>query len=514
VKRVPFVLVLAALAVAAPAFALPPGVVTVVPAGTGQATLGVGYDGENDLRVAVCASTPCVVAGGTVLPVPPDLKPRTVADRSQTQLAPIPIGAGRRALWVRLPSADPERTFEAIVAAPLSGAEPLVLFAGLTGLALGEDGVRHGGFVDVSEPNEKGARRIVIAKLSEEVAICGRRTAVDSRVVVPTDLSLRPGTGQRLSPTEMAAAPRLKAVRAASDAPLSSPLIRAVRATSAVGDPAALTDANPETTWAENATGVGRGEFVLFNLRAELPITSVEISVRPPQATPPLAAAPRELFVATTKDLFHVTLPDDGWAQPGSRYLVQLPAPVKDDCLALVLESGFGSKPDARVTLSEVNVKAAIEESSIPDLVAALRGGGPKAESAKAMLSMMGDDAFRAVAKAFVGLDEGGRRVALHVLDGAPCEISVAPYVEALGGPFEAHRIHALDHLPKCGSVAAPLLAVRLARARGKAFADLADQIAMIAPADALSVFLPLMTERAVPRRGARRAARGGGTGV
>jgi len=503
-------LLLAGLAGAPRVMAAPPGVVTVVPAGSGQAMLAVGYDEKDELRVALCSQTPCSVAGGVALGLPRDLAPKSVADRSRTQLAPLLLRAGRRALHVRVPSANPERSFEAIVAAPLAGNAPLVLFAGLTGLAEGEDGVRHGGYVSVGEPDDDGARRVVIGKRLEEVAICGRPTPLEIRLVAPADLTLKPGIGQRLSGEEIAAAPKLTAVRLPPDAAPTAPLLRAVRATSAIGDPAALTDGNPETTWAENKSGAGRGEFVLFNARADMPLDGIEFTVRPPKASPPPSAiAPRELFVATTKALFSVTLPDDGWMTPGSRYAVRFPTRVQDDCVAVVLESAFVGKADGQVTLAEVNVRAAIEDSNLPALVAALRGGGQKAESAKAVLSMMGPPAFEAVAAAFVGLDEGGRRVALQVLDGAPCEISTPPYVEALGGPYPAHRTHAVDHLPKCGAVAAPLLAARLRAAKGAAFAELASQIAVIAPAQALSVFMPLMTERAADRRTAMRTAIG-----
>lgn len=500
---------LAGLLAAPQAIAAPPGVVTVVPAGSGQAMLAVGYDDKDTLRVALCSQAPCSVAGGVALDVPRDLAPKAVADRNRTRLAPFSLGAGRRALHVRVPSNNPERTFEAIVAAPLTGTAPLVLFAGLTGLAEGEDGVRHGGYVSVGEPGADGARQVVIGKRHEETAICGRPTPLELRVLVPADLSLKPGAGQRLLGEEIAAAPRLTAVRVPPDAASGTPLVHAVRATSAIGDPAALSDGNPETTWAENKTGAGRGEFVLFNARADMPLDGIEFTVRPPKASPPSAVAPRELFVATTKALFSVTLPEDGWATPGSRYAVRFPTRVQDDCIAIVLESAFGTTPDARVTLAEVNVRAAIEDANVPALVAALRGGGQKAESAKAVLSMMGRPAFEAVAAAFIGLDEGGRRVALQVLDGAPCEVSTPSYVEALGGPYPAHRTHAVDHLPKCGALAAPLLAARLKVAKGAAFAELADQIAAIAPAQALSVFMPLMGERAVQRRAAMRTAIG-----
>jgi hypothetical protein len=282
----------------------------------------------------------------------------------------------------------------------------------------------------------------------------------------------------------------------------------------ATGDPAALTDGKLDTAWTENKHGDGRGEFVLMNAPAELPLDGIELVVRPklPEGAPAAATpgvSPKELFIATSKQIFRVTLPEDGWATPGARYFARFPNPVRDDCLAVVLESAFSDKPDARVTLAEVSARAAIDVSSIPALVAALPGGGQKAEGAKAVLRAAGKPGWEAVAAAFGSLDEGGRRVALQVLDSAPCEISAGPYVEALGGPYEAHRIHALDHLRNCGAVAAPLLGVRLAAAKGRAFAELAEHVAEVAPAQAIGVFLPLMTERSIARRVAIRTALG-----
>jgi hypothetical protein len=311
-----------------------------------------------------------------------------------------------------------------------------------------------------------------------------------------------------------AAAPRVAAVRDPADGGSSVPLLRAVSASSAIGDPAAVTDGRLDTSWAENVGSAGRGEFVVMNAPAELPLDGIELVVRPKLPAGSAAAespgvSPRELFVATSKQIFHVTLPEDGWATPGGRYFARFPNPVQDDCVAIVLESAFSDKPDARVTLTEVNARAAIDASGVPALVAKLRGGGQEAEGAKAVLRAAGKPAWEAVAAAFSSLDEGGRRVALQVLDSAPCEVSAGPYVEALGGPYEAHRIHALDHLRNCGAVAAPLLSARLAAAKGRAFTELAEQIAGVAPAQAIAIFLPLMTERAVARRAGIRTALG-----
>lgn len=498
-----------ALAQSAPAPAA-----AVAPAGSGQWMLGIGYDAHGDLRVALCALDPCSVDTGTALGVPADLRPKNLQDRRRTRLSIVNVGSGHRVIWAKVPGTNPERSFEAVVAAPVGGNAPIVLFAGVTGLAEGEDGVRRGGMVIVGEPDATGARSIAIGQQREETRLCGRSTILLPRVVVGADLSLKPAKVARISNELAAAAPRIAAVREPADAPPGVPLLQAVAGSTAVGRPAALTDGKLDTSWWEDVGGSGRGEFAVMNAPADLPLDGIELVVRPklPAGAPAVEApgvSPKELLVATTKQLFHVTLPEDGWATPGARYYARFPVAVQDDCLAIVLESAFSEKVDVRVTLTEVNARAAIDASGIPALVAKLPGGGQDAESAKAVLRAAGKPAWEAVAAAFGALDEGGRRVALHVLDSAPCEVSAGPYVEALGGPYEAHRIHALDHLRNCGAVAAPLLAARLAAAKGRSFATLAEQIAGVAPAQAIGIFLPLMTEKAVARRAAIRTALG-----
>jgi HEAT repeat protein len=486
----------------------------VAPAGTGQGMLGVGYDAQGDLRAALCASTQCTVEAGVALGVPADLRPKSVADRQRTRMSIVNVGSGHRVIWVKVPGTHPERSFEAVVAAPLGGNAPLVLFAGLTGLAEGEDGVRRGGMVIVDEPNATGARNVVIGKQREEVRLCGRSTMLEPRGLSGVDLTFKVARVQRLQGEITEKTPSITAVRQTGEAGGAATFLRAVAASSAVGDPGALTDGKLDTGWAENVRGSGRGEFVLLNAPADLPLAGIEFVVRPklPEGAPAAAtpgASPKELFVATTKQLFRVILPEDGWATPGARYFAPFPTQVQDDCVALVLESAFDEKPDARVTLAEVNARAAIDTSSISGLIAKLRGGGQEAERAKAVLRAAGKAGWDAVAAAFDSLDEGGRRVALQVLDGAPCEVSVGPYVNALVGPYEAHRIHALDHLRNCSEAAAPLLSARLAAAKGRAFGELAEQAAGVAPAHAIGIFLPLMTERAIARRAAIRTALG-----
>lgn len=482
--------------------AAPPAVAR---AGGGQAALAVGLDARGELRVALCAQEPCSVENGVALGLPPAF----AAFRNKLRLAIVGVGSGRRVIVATIPSDRAELKFEAVVAAPLSGTAPLVLFAGLTGLAQGEDGVRHGGMVVVSGPDETGARSVAIGEAREEVTICGRPTILAPRQLDARDLTLKPAKVQRLDTEERSRAPRLAAEKVAPGTPLGPVLLHATGASSAVGNPASLTDGNLETTWAENRGGSGKGEFAVLNAPGDLSVEGIELAVRPPQANPPRAAAPKELWLATSKQLFQVTLPEDGWSQPGTRYRVRFPTPIKDDCLAVVLDSAFDERPDANVTLAEVSAVTSLGSVNLLELVASLDGGGPKAQSAKVVLRSLGQPAFEAVAAGFSKLDESGRRGALEVLDAAPCATSAPAYVEAFLGPVEAHRIHALAHLPQCGAEAAPLLAAKLPAARGAELTTLANALADLAPVQAVALFVPLMEERAVERRAALRSALG-----
>jgi HEAT repeat protein len=477
----------------------------VAPAGGGQPGLAVGFDAKGELRAAVCGAGPCSAEAGTPLGLPRDFAAR----RDKARLAVVGLGSGRRAIVVTVPSDVPTKNYEVVVVAPLSGSAPSVLFSGVTGLAHGEDGLRHGAMVMVSDADGDGARRILVGEQREDVMLCGRPSILAPRMVDPRDLTLRPAKVQRLSSSERDAAPRIAAERSTNPPGASVRLLRAVSASSAVGNPASLTDGNPETTWAENRGGSGKGEFVVMNAPPELPMVGIEIGVRPEKSSPARGVAPRELWVVTNKRAFLVSLPEDAWKQPGARYVAHFPAPVKDDCLAIAIESAFDERTDAEVTLAEVSLESPLAGAKLEELVAALAGGGERAESAKAVLRSLGQPAYDAVLASYPRLDENGRRVALEVLDAAPCPTSAPAYVTALQSPLEGQRMHAEARLPRCAKDAAPLLVTALTSAKGPGFASLASTLATIAPAEAVRAFVPLFDEKNVSRRRALRSALG-----
>jgi HEAT repeat protein len=469
----------------------PPTVVASAPAGAGQRALSVGFTRAGHLVAATCGRPPCSLAGGVDLGVPPAAE----AHRATGSLTVAPIGSGRHAIVVRLP--DPARAldWQAVVAAPLGGRAPKVVFSGWTGLAETPDGVRRGKMVMISAPAPDGTRRVAIGEQSEDLELCGRPAILAPEVLDADDLKLHPALVQRLSDAERARAQDVLAQRLADDAPPAAPgLLHAVGASSAVGSPGALTDGNPETTWAENRGGDGRGEFVVMDAPSELPLTGFVVTIRPPHATPEHAVAPEQFWIATDHHLFLVTMPEDAWQHPGARYLVALSHPVRTGCVALVTESAYGKDSAERVTFAELAARTALDARNLPALVAALRRGGAAANAAGAVLGTLGKPACDAIGSAFATLDEDAERIALNAIDGAPCASSVPVYLRALGGPYPALRRHARERIETCGAEGTDAIAAALARAEPRVQPLFASELALVAPARAVGAIAPLLS--------------------
>jgi HEAT repeat protein len=474
-------------------------VAAVAPPGTGQPALAVGFDEQGTLRAAVCAQRACTPAGGEKIEMPADA--RALAQRARLNV--VGIGAGRRAIVVVIPDTGRRLEWQAVIVAPPTGTTPKVVFQGWTGFVEGQDGERRGPMVSISEPEAGSGRRIVIGEQREDLALCGRPAVLAPKLLSPDDLELRPAKVQRLDARERENARRVVARRLPDDAAAAGPLLlRAFAATSAVGRPEALTDGNPETTWSENRGGSGRGEFVLMHAPPELPLRGFELRVRPAKAAVEQGRAPREFWLATSSQLVHVTLPEDAWRTPGARYEVTLDRPLQGDCLALVAESAFDEGKDVRVTFAELTARSEFDATALDGLVGALAGGGERAVAAGSVLRALGAPAFAAVSAAFAKLDEGGRRVALEVIDGAPCKTSVRVYLRALLGPHRAQRIHARDRIRRCGPEAADQVLAAMGKAKPGAVLVLANELALIAPERAVgAVVARLDTPNVVMRR-------------
>ncbi len=418
------------------------------------------------------------------------IAPEALAQASRGTVAVVPIGQGRHAVHVRIPVGV--RAWETVLAAPSRGAQPKIVFNDWTGLVKGQDGLRSGPIVQVSEAMADGTRRIVIGEQREDLTLCGRPAALRPKMLVAKSLELKAARMHRLSVQERSAATRIGATRLEGEWKPGPPLLRAVAASSAASgtNPAALTDSDLETTWAEGRGGSGRGEFAVLQATPEVGIRAFEIVIRPPTETPANGVAPDEIYLATPKRLFHVSMPEDVWGVPGARYSVKLPEPVRTDCVALVTHSAQGEGKDMRVSFAEISAESELGSQSISELVAALASGDARAVAAAAVLRNLGDPAFGAVAKAFDGLDEGGRRVALDVVDHAPCKTSVPVYVRALLGAHAAQQIHASHRLRRCGSESAEPLSLALRRANAKTVGLLAEMLAVVAPDTAVTEML------------------------
>jgi len=453
------------------------------PAGNGQSGLAVGSDQYGAMRAKLCAAS-CDIKDGVDIGVPKELWGQT----SKARLSLVGIGNKRRAIVVSVPGAANGQSFEAVIAAPLTGDQPRVVFAGLTGLVEGPDGARQGKQVQISEPDEDGARSILVGEAREDLDLCGRRALLSPQVLNPADLTLRSARVQRLSAAEREQAERLTAQRAAEGAPAATPgVVRALGASSAVGNPGGLTDGKLETAWIEARGGAGRGEFAMLSAPPELSLTGFELVVRPNAALSAKAAVPRELWVASRTQVFQVTLPNEAQQAAGARYRVTLPKPIRTDCLGVVMESAFNERADSEVGIVEFSATTELGESDAAALAAALAGGQERSKAAGAVLRALGAPGFAEVAKAFDKLDEGGRRVALDVIDAAPCETSGPVYLSALLGSFEAQRTHAQDRLMRCGRASAPLLEQRFPLTQGGGALVIANALALAAPERAVA---------------------------
>lgn len=470
----------------------PRPVVVHAKAGDSQPALSVGFDSNGALVAQTCAQDPCSLQGAVDLGMPADA--RELA--SKASLAVVRIAKARRIVSVEVDDSSRSRTWVILVAAPLDGSgRPKTLFSGWTGLVEGEPGERRGPMVQRGLPNADGTWDVVIGERQEQLDLCGRKTILSPKLVV-ADLSLRPAKVQRLGSDERDRAQEITAVRLAADAPKASyRLLRATAASSAVGDPGNLTDGKPETTWAENRGAEGRGEFVRMDAPSQLPITGFELSVRPAAATPERGVAPADFWLATHYEIVHVRMPEDAWKFPGARYQVKLERPIRDDCLALVTESAFTNDKDARVTFGELSALTEFDATAVDALVGALAGGGARAEAAADALRALGPVAVEPIAKAFDLLDEGGRRVALAVLDQAACNDSAPTYLKAMTGPFPAHRVHARDRLRRCGEPAANVLEQAFATAPKRLRPLLASELALVAPERAVRIVVPLLPQ-------------------
>lgn len=479
-----------------PAVAAVPGSQQLlIPAGDSQSALSVEL-AEDGLWYRSCADVECGARGGRRL----DLPPQALAAASGGTLQVVELAPGRRLAHVRIPLA--EGAWEALLTAGVGSPGPLVLFAGLTGALEGEEGQRRGALLWLRE-NEKGSR-VLLGRVREDVQLCGRSTLLDPRLL-DRDLIFRPARVQQLPLEERRSARVLEAVRAPGGPSRGGNGLRAVVASSAVGNPQALTDGRDDTTWAEARGGEGRGEFVLFRPLAEL--VSLEILVRPEGDAPASGAAPRSLWLVTRDSAYRIDWAEDAWQAPGVWYTVRLPEPLAGDCAALVLERAYGEASDAQLTLAEVRGVSELALLDPVELVGRLSTPGEAGAAAAAALMQAGKPGVEAVVGAFGALDAVGRRRALEILDSAACESTAKVYVELLDDADARQRRRAERHLRRCAAGAGVELRRAFEQASAEQGVRLARALAHIDPALAVELLGPRLAVSAREHRAGYRDA-------
>lgn len=491
-----FGLVLAVLGLVSNAGAAADGV-AVAPPGGGQPALAVGFDPSGDLRAKVCPTAECDPSGGERVETPAEVKDQKTSARLEVRR----IGRDRKAVVVRIPARSGEREYVAIVAAEPGRSEPKIVFAGWTGLTDGIEGERRGAMVVTQ------GRGIYVGEQQENRTLCGRPAILSPRVLYYEDLSLHPAKLQRLDAVERERAPRLEATLAQT--PRAAGLLRAIWASSAATGhlPGALTDGDRATAWVENRGGEGRGELAVMNAPRDLPLAGFEVTLVPETEGAERFVAPEVFWIATRAELYRVAVPEEASRQPGAVLSVQLPAPIETDCVAVVIERARSVDKDAQVAFSEVAAVTALDFADVPKLVEALGRGGAGATEAAAALRFGGPEALGAVAAAFGSLGEQGRRLALDILDHAPCETAIGPYVQALTSSSVAHQRAARGRLARCKALAGPALADALEGSAVEARPRLLAALARIDPETTVRrLTLRLDTADPVTRREYRQA--------
>lgn len=459
----------------------------------GQPALAVGFDPSGKLLARVCTQLDCEPSGGEILETPPDVSARATAAR----LTVAPVGLERHAVVVEVGPSAAGPGWAALVVAPLSGGHPTVLFSGRTGPVEGIEGERKGSEIVLRE----GA--VYVAQEQEDRTLCGRPAILAPRAVNPRTLRLEPAKLQRLLPEARAAAVSIVAQRSSGAAPAPLPILKPVWATSAAPEHPvlALTDGDPATSWAENRGGVGRGELVVLTASRELPLHAFEITL--PRDDAAHAALPSELFLATEHDVFRVVLP--GKAARGERFTVSLPGPLHAGCVALVLESATPESRDAVVGIAELSAQATLEAKPA-ELVRKLSGGGQEADAAGELLRALGRDAAAEIVAHFGELTDEGRRVALGVLDDAPCEVAMPALIEALASGSESQVPHARASIARCGPEGPRALAVAVGKAAGARRLTLVEELVEESKAEAARAVIALFAGATAEERRSLRA--------
>ena len=473
----------------------------LAPASSQQHALAVQLtDGaEPAVEAHACASARgCTSSGSDRYPLPPE------ADPAKAQIELVGLGAGKTVAVVTAPLRQGPGSWTLVLTASSPPSAPAVQLKllGVTERPSGKIPGQRKSTVLLREPAASG-ERLLLGRRFENASLCGRAASMRTEELDPADMEWRASHARPLSLSELANAPRLEA--RPSDAPfdVDQPrILYGVLASSAVGrERSGLTDRDLTTRWAEDRDGNGRGEYLVMNAPEAVPVTGFEVVLGSASAGP-RAADPRTFYIASRSQVFAVELPSDGAiAAEGGSYLIDLPAPQRSDCYAVVLADADVAAERDEVGISELRARTRWDGKTLDDLIAAL-GRPEDADEATAVLERSGDRGTAAAARAYASLGDEGRRAALRVIDAGSCAAATPFFIERVlgdgaGDNFEPSldtlARHARDRLRGCRSTSTPALIEELKSRSGQQRVWAARELADLSPADAVTSIMGVL---------------------
>lgn len=467
-----------------PAAAAPPAKVTKDPALAAAATAPGAAGGPSvAVRLDVVGKKlhlrACAGAGGcaATLDDPSVAVDLPDVDPAASHVDALPLPGGRTAVHAVVRTTKrPELGFEAIVVGRPGDKAPTVVFSGSTGDP--DKGAAEGTRVVRDEGT------LFVGQFRRELALCGQKgpALLLPRRLDPKTLELRAVAMHRLPKAARDGAKVVDAV-AAKAAPIAS-VLSARGASSNDGGSVAAADGDAATAWTEGRKGDGKGEFVVFAAPPSLPLEKVSLVVRP---TKPFEgfAQPVSVYLSLDDATYRVTIPVS--TEPGARFDVPLPTPTKTGCVAVSLDLAE-SAGDAHVGLAEVEGVPVLPGSvkSLDDLVGLLDVPGPSRELATTVLSHGGAPAARAIGARLGAMGEGGKALAVEILEAAPCAAAAPPLARLSWDAPKKTAAEARKRLDDCGTDATPAVAAAFAAGPDAAREALAERFARLDPKAAL----------------------------
>jgi HEAT repeat protein len=341
---------------------------------------------DGDHRLVVDGRETEAVAGGSTLRI------------EGSELRPFDLGNGHRAALFRAPLEREGLAFEAILF--VRGQEISVVWSGITGLR-GDRGSRWGDRVIVEDLTGDGRLNILVASVADEVPLCGvGEPELFPRALDQASGRLRPVMLNRLrglevdettlpasreSPGPLAERPSINVATWAAASTLSGD----GGMVEGLAPPRALADGDPSTSWIEGRPGTGSGEFVTARL---LPgpyrIQALALTLAPSGDLEGAHSLGRPRTLTLLLDgpegvrRFGIEVAEDPSTHPGEPVWVNLPEPLRADCLSLVLgEVHGGRRPPTSTAIAEVEIFTDLDfEGGIDRLIEAFTNEEANAE--------------------------------------------------------------------------------------------------------------------------------------